>query len=78
MRLQDLGKHGGTVLRGFPGAAGKVYNAGDELSAADVESWPVANRHALESTGYVQWHAGSPEQPTTTQAEPKGAARQRV
>jgi hypothetical protein len=75
MKLEDMGKHGGTVLRGFPAGPGKRYEAGQELSSEEVAAWPVANRHALESAGYIQWHAGSPAPGPVAN---KGAARQRV
>ena len=77
MNLADIGKFGGTVLRGTPGAEGRAYQPGDEVAADEALAWPVANRHALESTGYVQWHAGrSVEEPPTKPVEK--LRRQRV
>jgi hypothetical protein len=46
---------GGVVRRRFS-AGGRQFMAGEELTAAQVNGFPVANRNALVSAGFLHLH----------------------
>lgn len=50
------GEFGGVVVRRLS-TAGLTLNPGDEISAEDACSWPIANRQALSNSGMVRWHS---------------------
>lgn len=53
--MRYFGEYGGRCLRKFSGG-GKTFIPGAELSAEEVESWPIANRRALFNTHKVEWY----------------------
>jgi len=53
-----LGDKGGRALRRFKTDDGVKYIPGAELTSEMVDTWPLKNRKALESSGFVKWYDG--------------------
>lgn len=90
--MQYSGEYGGVVKREIKNAGGKRWVAGAILKPEHVEGWPLANRQALHTAGYVDWYgppvqaeveareAGepAPERRTTRVSDEKKPAARRV